>query len=356
MSITLAKSIKLQNDKTWSFDYKRTPFANLLAVASTDRKIKILNIKPTGTKLSDVLDSTVHKKTVRSVAWRPNTDINTVTMAAGSFDATISIWTKELQCNDIELAGSDDEDEEDEMDLLAIIEGHESEVKSVSWSHDGMLLATCSRDKSVWIWETDEMGEEYECVSVLQEHSQDVKHVVWHPSMNLLASSSYDDTVRLWRDYDDDWECVAVLTGHEGTVWSSDFETASDPSEDNIRLCSASDDSTIRIWKYMEEEDENDGQEVWVCQSVLPKVHSRQIYSVSWNARNGLIASCGSDGTLAVYKESTNGSGEWEVLAKYELSHGVYEANMVKWIDVAGKEMIATGGDDGCVNLWNIDM
>lgn len=352
MSISLAKAIKLQNDKTWALDYKATPAANLLAVASTDRKIKILNIQPQGTRLSDVLDSTVHHKAVRSVAWRPNTDVNTATLAAGSFDSTVSIWTKEL--------GMEEEEEEDnsEMDLLAIIEGHENEVKCVAWSNDGMLLATCSRDKSVWIWETDEMGEEYECVSVLQEHSQDVKHVVWHPSQPLLASASYDDTIRVWREYDDDWECAAVLTGHEGTVWASDFETPAEQGADttDVRLCSASDDKTVRVWKYVEDDDENDGQQVWVCQTVLPQVHSRQVYSVAWSKDSGMIASTGSDGTLAVYRESERGSGDWSVVARHELSHGVYEINMAKWINVGGREMLATGGDDGSVNLWNIDM
>ncbi|CCC69521.1 hypothetical protein NCAS_0C05310 [Naumovozyma castellii] len=346
MGIKLAKSLKLQNDKLWSLDYSH----GLLATGSTDRKIKIINVTnaPRGqVSLMDVLDDTVHKKAIRCVAWRPHSNL----LAAGSFDSTVSIWTRE---DDLEEEEDDDEGEGTtnslEMDLLAIIEGHENEVKGIAWSHDGALLSSCSRDKSVWIWETDQDGEEYECISVLQEHSQDVKHVVWHPELPLLASSSYDDTIRLWKDYDDDWECAAVLNGHEGTVWCSDFEKGK--NGESIRLCSGSDDSTVRVWRYID--DDEDGQQEWICEAILPKVHDRQIYSVSWST-NGLIASTGSDGTLAVYKEVSNGDDEhdWEVIAKQELCHGVYEANIVKWIDINGNMMLATGGDDGCVNLWN---
>ncbi|CEP60690.1 iron-sulfur cluster assembly protein CIA1 LALA0_S01e16732g [Lachancea lanzarotensis] len=326
MSLTLLKSLLLHKDKLWSIDCAK----GLAATASSDRKIKLVNLRNLDFKEVEELDDNTHKKSVRSVAFRPHSSI----LAAGSFDSTISIWGRE---------DSNDLQDSQETELLAIIEGHENEVKSVAWSPSGEFLASCSRDKSVWIWEADELGEEFECLSVLQEHSQDVKHVTWHPQINLLASSSYDDTVRLWKEEEDDWECAAVLTGHEGTVWCSDFENSDAP----LRIVTCSDDSTVRVWKHVE--DSEDGEDVWVQESILPQMHTRAVYSVSWSP-DGYIASTGSDGVLAIYKESEQ--GKWEVVAQHSEAHRVFEVNVVKWTKINGEHILLSGADDGSVNVW----
>lgn len=225
---------------------------------------------------------------------------------------------------------TDEEDDPEDWRFAIVLDGHESEVKSVAWSTGGNLLATCSRDKSVWIWE--EVGEDdYETVAVLQEHEGDVKCVAWHPEEELVASASYDDDVRLWREDVDDWGCVGVLRGHGSTVWYVAWESMQPRVMGDIagqesvrkgwmerreaagpRLLSCSDDRTIRVWRRNPKErvqqsrlsiiKSGSSEEEWVEEAQLPQVHSRPIYAVAWS-KSGRIVSTGGDGTIAVYEE-----------------------------------------------------
>lgn len=328
---------------------------------------------------------------------------------------------------------NDDRDDDDDDDALSaksddweytlVLEGHESEVKSAAFSPAGQFLATCSRDKSVWIWEdvgAAEDEDEWETVAVLNEHDGDVKCVAWCPDVpgrtargrygaDVLASSSYDDTVRVWReDGDGEWACVAVLEGHEGTVWGIQWEE--DPKRSKFpRLLSFSADKTIRVWTMKQEDDDEasgDGRnpafqpglggipnrmraslrEEWECTAILPAVHTRDVYSVTWSSSTGLIASTGSDGVIAVYKEELEsiqngtsngdvnsggsqlgdhpdpGSQNWRVLTTVKNAHGPYEINHITWCrrfdsgsEARGlEEMLITTGDNGVVKPWKV--
>ncbi|KAI6086568.1 WD40 repeat-like protein [Hypoxylon rubiginosum] len=377
-----------------------------------------------------------HERSVRSTSWKPNLAPHQLCLVTGSFDSTAGLWRWK---DDIEVEITDEDGdndgvkEEKDWELMVVLDGHDSEIKSVAFSPTGQYLATCSRDKSVWVWEDvgeSEADDEWETVAVLNEHEGDVKAVAWCPETNrsgrgryssdVLASGSYDNTVRVWReDGDGEWICVAVLEGHDGTVWGLQWEPK--PRDKKFpRIMSWGADCTIRVWTLKEEEDEEmeapqhawggggglggipntmrrSLKEEWECTAILPQAHTRDIYAASWSSGSGMVASSGSDGIIAVYREEdettngtahanddeaaameldgdvpmTNGHAEkprdsrkWKLVSTTPNAHGAYEVNHITWCkrydqgcppEKKGvEEMLVTTGDDGIVRPWQV--
>jgi cytosolic iron-sulfur protein assembly protein CIAO1 len=183
------------------------PDLPIIATCFSDKSVRIYSLT-SFTLLSTI--SGGHKRSVRTCAWKPNLKTESV-LATGSFDATVGIWRNlriaptaggnlpaDEDLAETRFQDEDDNDDEEEWRFAIVLEGHESEVKSISWSAGGNLLATSSRDKSVWVWE-EVAEDDFETIAVLQEHEGDVKCAAWHPEEELVASGSYDTEIRLWR-------------------------------------------------------------------------------------------------------------------------------------------------------------
>lgn len=78
--------------------------------------------------------------------------------------------------------------------LVGTCSGHTAEVSSVEFTPTGELLASCSSDRTVRLWDTNTFAERI----VLRGHSQGVSDVSWSPDGVLLASASDDEAVRIW--------------------------------------------------------------------------------------------------------------------------------------------------------------
>ncbi|CCG83276.1 Probable cytosolic Fe-S cluster assembly factor C806.02c [Taphrina deformans PYCC 5710] len=351
--ITHKHTLGGHTDRVWNVSIH--PTIPLIATASADKTVRLYSAK--SFQQVGLIEGN-HKRSIRSCAWKPGEP--KPVLATASFDGTAGIWDSQ----------TDEDTQETEWECAGLLEGHENEVKSVAWSASGTLLATCSRDKSIWIWECENY-EDPECVSVMQEHSQDVKCVVWHPSEELLASGSYDDEIRIWRDDGDDWICCSILKGHEGTVWSVDF--AESKGDRPARLVSASGDSTVRVWTRTADPasvaKDNDAvpsiirpdqNQVWEETVVLPSSHLGDIYTVAWSKKSNRIASAGEDGNITIYSSQPATDGDtaekWKIVAQKISAHGVHEINHLAWgaVTAEGSELLFSAGDDGVTNVWNV--
>ena len=413
----------------------------LIATATSDKTVRVYSLK------NFTLHSTLeggHSRSVRTVAWKPELkNDGTLVLASGSFDQTVGLWRRREPNSNGENLGGDSEanggvleqeitalggtrsdadsdkagsENDDDWEFSLVLEGQENEIKSVAYSPSGQYLASCSRDKSIWIWEDvgEEGEDEWETIAVLQEHTGDVKTVCWRKNDGngeVLASASYDDTIRLWREVEEgEWGSVAELEGHDGTVWSLDWEpvvsqkmldeapeagangtldakVSSYTPSATPRLISSSADCTIRVWSLSPSPPQPNRpsylissipstmrpapvEEKWVCTSTLPRIHDLPIYSVSWSKKTGRVVSTGGDGKIAIYEERKKGrtsvggeiEREWVVLAVLAGCHGPYEINHATWCtryDSAmtkdGEEIIISTGDDGVVRAWFIE-
>ncbi|GAA5988077.1 hypothetical protein JCM10908_002053 [Rhodotorula pacifica] len=398
----LVQTLQGHQDRAWHLAWN--PAQPILASCSTDKSVRLYSYSPTNGDDTDAsgpyrfsLKSAIpncHSRTVRSLEFSPTG----ATLATASFDATVGIWCQVSEAGlDDGGGGGGGEGEgsnspDNEWEAVDPLEGHESECKSVAWSADGRLLASCSRDKSVWVWEAIGPAD-FECLAVLMEHSQDVKCVTWHPTDELLASASYDDTIKLYAadPYDDEWQCIHTLASHTATVWTLAFSPC------GRYLASAGDDLVIKFWERIslssEKKDLGELGEAtrteggrmgpwsaggvrigmkekwrWEERGQIEDAHERTIYSLDWKEGGvdrkegglGRIVSAGGDGRINVFQmlepskapaapATTVDSDETTVaddaattptsslnprhilLTQIEDAHGVSDVNHVSW-------------------------
>ncbi len=120
-------------------------------------------------------------------------------------------------------------------ETAAKFSGHEKQVLKATFSADSRLLASCSLDRTVRVWEVDGNA-----CRVLRGHTDEVFAAAFHPGGTRLATAGRDGTVWLWDLARG--EAVVRLPGHANYVWSLAF------SPDGTTLASGSGDATVRLW------------------------------------------------------------------------------------------------------------
>jgi WD40 repeat protein len=115
--------------------------------------------------------------------------------------------------------------------------GHPSAAFSVSFSHDGNLVATASVDKTIKLWDRN-TGQ---LIATLHGHVGGVLSAAFSPDDRILASGGEDRVVRIWDI--NLGEQRAELKGHKDSVTSVAF------SPDGTVLATASKDRSVIFWR-----------------------------------------------------------------------------------------------------------
>lgn len=159
---------------------------------------------------------TGHRAPVTRVVFHPVYSV----LASCSEDATIKIW--DYESGNFERS----------------LKGHTDVVQDVAFDPSGRMLASCSADMSIRLWD---FNETYACMKTLQGHDHNVSSVQFTPSGDHVVSSSRDRTIKIWEvatGY-----CIRTLTGHH------DWVRMVRVFQDGSYMASCSNDQTVIVWQ-----------------------------------------------------------------------------------------------------------
>ncbi len=168
------------------------------------------------------------------------------------------------------------------VDFGRDVTGHRAPVTGVAFDPSGRLLASCSYDGSVLLWDVT-TAQNPELVGRLR-HRRLVNSMCWNPADgSLLATASADKTAAVWRvRAHEEPQLVSVLARHTDDVnavaWTPDGE----------RLVCVSEDGRVSLWNAR-------------SAALIGELgaHTAHCMAVAING-DGLIATVGEDGLVSV--------------------------------------------------------
>ena len=242
---------------------------------------------------------------------------------------------------------------------LAELRGHDGPVWQISWAHPkfGVLLASCSYDRTVVIWQQDERMQ-WKQVHKYTKHSSSVNAVKWAPhecGLHLAAASS-DGSVSILSFRDGaGWPAAEPFEvsnmGCNAVDWAPHAHLGSvDGGSTVARLVTASCDNKIKVWKATNINDSSQAP-TFTLDCELPGGHEDWVRDVAWAPPivpgMDVVASCSEDGAVIVWTRKEDGSKVWEPSLLNNFGEPVWR---LSW-SVTGS-ILAVSSGDSTVTLW----
>jgi len=279
-----------------------SPDGETIATASQDKIVKFW--KPDGTPLSNL--TIKGESGFTSVSFSPDNK----TIATANLVGQVQLWERN----------------EKEIKEIETLSGHSSRANSVSFIHNGNILASASNDRTVKLWQV-----KLPLVTRIKAHSQRVFDVSFSPNGQKFASAGDGNTIQIW-DGNGNWQ--QTLNGHSKQVDSVSFSTNAE------KIASSSLDDTVKLWTWQ-------GKQYQLKRTIPRESLLEGVSSVSFNptnTNNPLLAVVDTQGSVKIL--DINGS------KKYNFQAHKKEIWTVSF-SLDGKT-IATASGDRTAKLWDV--
>ena len=244
---------------------------------------------------------------LRDVSVSPNGQL----IATGASNNTVKIW---------DVKGN----------LLKILKGHSDFIWNIRFSPDGKTLASSSSDGTIRLWNVED-GKLTK--TILAHNNTWVRSISYSPDGKLLASSDSRGWVKLWNA--GNGKLLQTIPAHRQPIrWVTYVKF----SPDGKTLASTSRDKTVKLWQV-------ENGKLLKTPKIL-KGHESAVRSVDFSPDGKTLASASEDRTVKL----------WNLEDGKQVENFLGHRSAVWSVNFSpnGKQLVSSGSDS-TLKLWNLN-
>lgn len=248
-------------------------------------------------KVSERNQLSSHKEEVRDITFSPDGKI----IATASQDNTVKLWG---------LNGKE----------IATLEEHTDLVSSVRFSPNGKIIATASHDETVKLWTN-----EGKLINTITGYNTKVNSLTFSPNGNMIATGDGQGNIKIWNL---EGKLIRTFSGHEQPILNITF------SPDSNTIASASQDKTVKLWNL-------DG--VLLQTFAGDNAHKDWVWSVNFSPDGQKIATASRDEKVKI----------WDLEGNLLNTLDSHQNSVTNVIFSPDGQKIATASADKTVKIWS---